>query len=143
MSNSVQYGDHTVLFREGEKANKLFIVKSGQVICLKKFKDRLIPIFLAKSQDLIGESAVLNEAPHNYSAIVLGISEVIEIPSRNFQVILKDAPVWLSDLTTTMVQRFQQTAGLVAENRIFHPSIMSEEEYPPALEHQFKNLLNQ
>jgi hypothetical protein len=67
---------------------------------------------------------------------------VILVPSDDFEQALSSAPEWLSDLATTMVSRFQSTAGLIAENRVVHPSILSEEEYPPSLEIEYKKLLS-
>ncbi len=124
MSNSTFFAPKTLLFREGDDATNLMIIKSGEVVCLKSSKERLIPVFLAKGQDIIGESAMLSGAPYTYSAIAL-------------------SPEWITDLTTTMVSRFQSTASLVAENRVLHPSILSEEEFTPSLEIEYKKILSQ
>ncbi len=141
--NSSYFQPKTVLFREGDDASRLMIIKSGEVLCLKASKERLIPVFLAKGQDIIGESAMLDGAPYTYSAIALSQVEVITVPNNDFRQALGVAPKWLIDLTLTMVSRFQSTAGLVAENRVLHPSILSEEEFTPSLEVEYKKLLNQ
>lgn len=141
--NSNFLSPKSVLLREGEDATKLYIIKSGEVLCLKSSKDRLIPVFVAKAQDIVGESAMLEGAPYTYSAIALSTTEVISVPNDNFSQALKVAPQWLLDLALTMVARFQSTAGFVAENRVLHPSILSEEEFPSSLEIEYKKLLNQ
>jgi len=142
MSNSIFFEPKTVLFREGDDASNMMIIKNGQVLCLKAFKERLIPVFLANGQDIIGESAMLSGAPYTYSAIALSRVEVMSVPNKNFTDALDVAPEWLTDLTLTMISRFQSTAGLVAENRVLHPSILSEEEFPPSLEIEYKKLLS-
>lgn len=141
--NSTYFQPKTVLFREGDDASKLMIIKSGEVLCLKASKERLIPVFLAKGEDIIGESAMLDGAPYTYSAIALSQVEVISVPNGDFRQALGVAPQWLIDLTLTMVARFQSTAGLVAENRVLHPSILSEDQFPASLEIEYKKLLNQ
>lgn len=144
MSNKPQYfNTHTVLFREGDAADKLFIVKTGQVLCLKASKDRLIPVFVAKAQDILGESALLRDAPYTYSAISLTQVELECIENNKFTKVLSEAPQWMMDLTLTMIARFQATAGLVADNRIVHHSVLSEEDFPPTLENELKKLLAQ
>jgi CRP-like cAMP-binding protein len=143
MSDSTFFDPKSVLFREGDDASQMMIIKSGQVLCLKASKERLIPVFLANGQDIIGESAMLSGAPYTYSAIALNRVEVMSVPSKNFTDALDAAPEWLTDLTLTMISRFQSTAGLVAENRVLHPSILSEEEFPPSLEIEYKKLLSQ
>lgn len=141
--NSTHFQPKAVLFREGDDASKLMIIKSGEVLCLKASKERLIPVFLAKGEDIIGESALLDGAPYTYSAIALSTVEVVSVPNGDFRQALGVAPQWLIDLTLTMVARFQSTAGLVAENRVLHPSILSEEQFPASLEIEYKKLLNQ
>ena len=143
MSEQTVFKAKSVMFREGDDASVLMIIKSGEVLCLKASKDRLIPIFLGKNQDIIGESAMLDGAPYTYSAVALTNVEVIKIPTSDFRHALKAAPQWIIDLTLTMVSRFQNTAGLIAENRVLHPSILSEENFPPSLEIEFKKLLAQ
>jgi CRP-like cAMP-binding protein len=140
--NIVRLPPKTVIFREGEEASKLYLIKSGEVLCLKASKERLIPVFAAKNQDIIGESAMLSGAPYTYSAIALETVELIMIPNRDFRQVLDVAPQWLVDLTLTMVSRFQSTSGLVAENRILHASILGEEEFPPSLEIEYRKLLS-
>jgi CRP-like cAMP-binding protein len=141
-NNVVRIPPKTVIFREGQEAASLFLIKSGKVLCLKASKDRLIPVFSAKAQDILGESAMLSGAPYTYSAIALEGVELIVIPNRDFRQVLEVAPQWLVDLTLTMVSRFQSTSGLVAENRILHDSILGEEEFTPSLEIEYRNLLS-
>ena len=140
--NKSYFQPNSVLFREGDDANNLMIIKSGEVLCLKASKERLLPVFLAKAEDIIGESAMLEGAPYTYSAIALSNVEVVTIPNSDFRQALGVAPQWLMDLTITMVARFQSTAGLVAENRVLHPSILSEDQFPASLEIEYKRLLS-
>lgn len=130
-----------VLFREGESAENLYLIQSGDVLCVKLSKDRLIPVFRAKAEDIIGESAMLKDGVHSYSAICLDQVQAIEIPSSNFVDALSEAPGWIVDLTSTMISRFQSTAGLIAENRAVHSSIISDEEFTPSFEVELKKAL--
>lgn len=142
MSNEVKLDARKVLFKEGQNAETLYLIKSGEVICLKSSKDRLIPVFHAKAEDIVGESAMIKGSSYGYSAISLGRVELVTIPADNFNKVLKDSPSWLVDLTSTMIGRFQSTANLIADNRTMHPSILSEEEFPSSLEVEFKKLLS-
>ena len=131
----------TVVFKEGSKANKLFIVRTGEVLCLKFSNDRLIPIFLAKEGDIIGESAILEDVVHTYSAICMGPVELIEVSSSSFKQVMSKAPDWIHDLMATMIIRFQEIGNLISENRIVHSKIISDDYYNPKLENEFKKLL--
>ena len=132
----------SVVFKEGEVASKLYIVKSGEVLCLKSSKDRLIPVFLAKEGDILGESAMVKDIPYTYSAISLKPSELLEVTAMDFEAVFSRSPVWLSELLRTMVSRFQDTSHLIAENRMVHSSIIDEEQFTSQLEIEFKKLIS-
>ena len=142
MESRVTKGTHEVLFKEGESAKALYIIKRGTVICLKRSKDRLIPVFRAEAGDVVGENAILGNNPYGYSAVTITTAELVEITTSNFKEILKNSPDWLVGLTATMVQRFENTAHLVAENRVMNDAIMSEEEFTSSVENQFKKMLS-
>jgi len=141
MEEILSFSANKLIFSEGEEASGLFIIQSGEIICLKNNKDRLTPIYRARAGDIIGESALLSDAPHIYSAITLNDCSVVKVSSTNFVTALNEAPNWVQDLTRTMISRFQNTSDLLAQNRILHDSILSEEDYPPTRENEFKKIL--
>lgn len=142
MSESKFFSPKKVIFKEGQPADRLYIIKSGEVLCLKASKDRLIPVFRAQQEDIIGENAMLDGSEYGYSAITLGAVELMELSHETFSKVFKQSPDWLVDLTSTMINRFQNTANLIAENRAIHNSIMPEDEFPSSVEVEFKKLLN-
>lgn len=139
---NLSFQPRSVIFKEGAKANKLFIIKHGEVLCLKSSKDRLIPVFLAKEGDIIGESAMIQDLVYTYSAISMGNTQVVEVSSFSFKQVFSKSPEWLVDLTTTMISRFQNTSSLIAENRLVHSSIIEEDQYTSQVEIEFKKLLS-
>ncbi len=136
-----KFGIKAVIFKEGSKANKLFLIKTGEVLCLKANKDRLIPVFLAKEGDIIGEAAMVEGLNYTYSAISMEMTELIEVTSFSFKQAFSKAPDWLLNLTTTMIERLMNTSNLIAENRIIHSSVISDELFTPQLENEFKKTL--
>lgn len=139
--DKVSFGYRSLIFKEGQKANKLYIVKAGEVLCLKSSKDRLIPVFLAKEGDIIGESAMIQEMPYTYSAISMAQAELIEVTSFSFKQVFQKSPEWLTDLTQTMISRLQNTSNLIAENRAVHPSIIGDDIFTSQVEIEFKKLI--
>jgi CRP-like cAMP-binding protein len=142
MEGRVSKGTNEVIFKEGELAQSLYIVKRGQVLCLKRSKDRLIPVFRAEAGDIVGENAILEARAYGYSAVSLTMVELMEIPAANFKQVLESSPDWLLELTSTMIQRFENTANLIAENRVFNENILEEAEFPSSLEIDLKKKLN-
>jgi CRP-like cAMP-binding protein len=132
----------TIIFKEGEPATHLYLVKSGKIVCLKASKERLSPVFVANEQDIIGESAMVENGLYTYSAVSLTLCEIVPVPSIDFKSVIDQAPDWLVDLTSTMIARFKSTANIIAENRVLHESIMSEEDFSPSLEIELKKILS-
>ncbi|HXH31607.1 MAG TPA: cyclic nucleotide-binding domain-containing protein [Bacteriovoracaceae bacterium] len=142
MENSLNLDFKSVVFKEGQRATKLYLIKAGEVLCLKNSKGRLIPVFSAKAGDIVGESSMLANSNYTYSAVTLDRTTLIEIPAKTFEEILKTAPEWVGDLAATMIDRFHRTSNMVAENRLIHSSIISEEAFTSSLEIEFKKLLS-
>lgn len=139
----VSFHQRGIIFKEGAKATKLYIIKHGEVLCLKSSKDRLIPVYVATEGDIIGESAMIHDSTYTYSAISMAHTEVLEVTAFSFKQVFGKAPEWITDLTQTMINRFQNTASLIAENRRVQPAIIEEDRYPSELEIEFKKLLAQ
>jgi CRP-like cAMP-binding protein len=139
---SIKLVPHKLVFKEGEPAVKLFIIKSGEVICVKKSNDRLIPVFTAKENDIIGENTMVPGSIYSYSAITLNSAEILEVPSTHFTKAFREGPEWLLQLTSTMINRFQHTANLIAENRVINTQLVDESVFTPAVEVELKKLIN-
>jgi CRP-like cAMP-binding protein len=139
---NLRFGVRAIIFKEGTKANRLFVIKAGEVLCLKSHKDRLIPVFLAKEGDIIGEAAMIDGLEYTYSAISMGATELVEVTSFSFKQAFSKAPDWILSLTATMIERLRNTSNLIAENRIIHSLVVSDEFYTPQLENEFKKLLS-
>jgi CRP-like cAMP-binding protein len=135
-----------VLFKEGQPANTVYVVKSGEVLCLKQSQGRLIPVFKACAGDTVGEQAMLEGETYNYYAVTLTYCELETTGTSKFTADFKKSAAWLRELVKTMVDRFEHTADLVSENRIISTDILSasvytEEVFTPQMENELKKLL--
>lgn len=132
-----------VLFREGDKATHLLLVKSGRILCVKTSKDRLIPVQHAAAQSIVGEEAVLTNSPHQYSAICLEEVEVVEVDAQLLRGVLNEAPHWIKSLMTTLGERLNETAAAISEHRIVSTELSGGKELPPEEENRLRKLLAQ
>lgn len=140
LDNSYQLGTHKLIFKEGTEAEFIYLVEQGEVICLKLVKDRLLPVHVARRGDIIGESAMV-ETPYTYTAITRTNVVLVKIPKSKFKEVLSFAPKWLTDLTKTLIQRFNTTSELIVGNKVLHPLIVPEEDYSSREEIEYKKLL--
>lgn len=130
-----------VLFKEGQQARSAHKILTGKVLCLKFTNGRLVPLMMAKKGDVIGEEALIAGGKYSYSAIVLEYSEIHPTSGEQFNKEFKDAPPWMAKLISTMLSRLHNTAGLLADNRIIHPSVFNDQDFGPSLEIEYKRLL--
>ena len=141
LDNIYQIGVHNLIFKEGDPADHLYLVQQGEVICLKLVKDRLLPVHVARQGDVIGESAMIENTPYTYSAISRSNVQLVKIPRSKFKEVLSFAPKWLTDLTKTLIQRFNSTSELIVGNKVLSPLIVPEEEYSSREELEYKKIL--
>lgn len=140
-SNARMASKDEILFKEGDEASKIFLVKEGSVLCVKKSKERLIPIFEAGPQKIIGEEAVLAKQPYGYSAIVMESAEIVEVDGNLISSTLEEAPYWLGALMATLGERLIGTSEAIAEHRISSPELTGGEDLSPQEENRIKKIL--
>jgi CRP/FNR family transcriptional regulator, cyclic AMP receptor protein len=130
-----------ILFKEGDKADRLILVKSGKILCLRRTKERLVPVHCCEAEGIVGEEALVTGRPHSYSAIALQDSVVIEIQGKTISALLKVTPKWLSGLMQTLATRIIDTEALLADQNIIHDSLSGGKTLSPEEENKLKKLL--
>lgn len=134
-------GKDEILFKEGEDATKLVLVRSGAVLAVKASKERLVPVFSAGPRQVLGEEAVLARVPHTFSAVVTEEAEIVEVNADDVRAVLKEAPHWIGQLFATLGERVVETSEALAEHRIINPRLSGGSELPPQEENRLKKLL--
>lgn len=79
----------TVLFREGETGNKMYVIKSGRVRMTKRVFDTEIVIEELAAGDFCGEIALLSEQARPTTATVTQDATVIQIDASQFENMLR------------------------------------------------------
>jgi CRP/FNR family transcriptional regulator len=140
-NDSTSYRKDQILFKEGEKAEKIYIIKSGAILCLKRSKERLVPIFLAKEKMILGEEAVMTQKPHSYTAIAIKDSDISAIEAKTVGAVMKVAPPWIGGLLRTLSERVADTSEVISEHRISHPALFDGNELSAQEENRLKKLI--
>lgn len=130
-----------ILFREGDAPSKIYLIKGGSVLCLKRSKERLIPVFMATEQQIVGEEAVLSKQPYNYTAIVMDSAELVEVDAATINGTLEQAPYWLSALMATLGERLVGTSEAIAEHRLIATELAGPAEFTAQEENRLKKLI--
>lgn len=89
---------------EGDKANSLYIVKSGTILgSSKNSPEKNIQNFGPGS--IIGEFSLLEDAPRECTLRAAENSEVLEIEQKALDIILDSKPSWLKSILTFLTAR--------------------------------------
>lgn len=75
----------TVLFREGDDGNKMYVIKSGRVRLTKRVFDTDITIEELHGGDFCGEISLVSQQPRPVTATVVADASVIAIESSQFE----------------------------------------------------------
>lgn len=94
----------TVLFREGEQGNKMYVIKSGRVRLTKKVQDNSIVLEDLGAGSFCGELSMVNDQPRPVTATVIQNAAVIQIDASQFENMLRSN----SDIAVRMMKRMTE-----------------------------------
>ncbi|HPZ06623.1 MAG TPA: cyclic nucleotide-binding domain-containing protein [Candidatus Eremiobacteraeota bacterium] len=109
-----RYQGNTILFNEGEPANELYIIKSGEITIFKDFPHRNLKRTIATltKGDLFGDMGILLESPRTLSASISSDTAELYIISKiDFLYILRTYPDVNIKLSRILCQRIKETNG--------------------------------
>jgi CRP/FNR family cyclic AMP-dependent transcriptional regulator len=95
----------STIFREGDEANELFVIKSGQVRI--QIGNRTVAEF---SQDSIfGEMALIDSEPRSATAIAMTDVELVPVSEKQFLFLVGQTPYFALKVMRVLAQRLRVT----------------------------------
>lgn len=91
----------TVLFREGDDGNKMYVIKSGRVRLSKNVFDTDVTIEELTGGDFCGEISLINDQPRPVTATVTEDAAIIQIDAAQFENMLRSN----TDIAVRMMRR--------------------------------------
>jgi CRP-like cAMP-binding protein len=79
----------TVLFREGDRGEEMFILQSGKVKISKKIRGVEKTLATLEKGEFFGEMAILNDKPRSASAETIEDCEMLVIDRKTFETLLR------------------------------------------------------
>jgi CRP-like cAMP-binding protein len=92
------------IFKEGETAKELYVIKSGQVEI--QLGNRLLATL--ESNDIFGEMALIDSAPRSATAIAKTDVELVPISKKEFLALVSRAPTFALDVMSMLVRRLRE-----------------------------------
>ena len=80
---------NTVLFREGDRGEEMFILQSGKVKISKKIRGVEKTLATLEKGEFFGEMAILNDKPRSATAETIEDSDMLVIDRKTFETLLR------------------------------------------------------
>src|SRR5437868_5512099 len=79
----------TVLFREGEPGEKMYVIRAGKVNIWKTISDSQITLAVLGAGEFFGEMALLEGLPRSAGATVVEEAALIEVDGPSFELLVR------------------------------------------------------
>ena len=96
-----------VLFREGEKADRAFLVKRGELRATRKVDGKLVELGAIQAGEFVGEMAHITGEPRSADVKAVAETELIEIPCGTLDLLVFSKPTWTKALLKTLCRRLR------------------------------------
>lgn len=105
---AVDYEPGTVLFREGDPGNEMFVVQSGEVEISRVIGDQRQVLAVLPAGEFFGEMAIVNDRPRSATATVKTRARILRIDSDTFEAMLRGKTEIAVRMIKTLAGRLEQ-----------------------------------
>ena len=113
------YPAGTAIFKEGEKADRMFVIRDGAVRVTKMVKDEDKTLVNIVDGNFIGEMGLLEEAPRSASVYAISNVEMLELYRVNLLQLLRSYPSIgvkiMHNLARILSQRIRQSGDKIKD----------------------------
>ncbi len=104
----------TVLFRDGEKGDQMYIIQSGKVRIYKQIGDVEKTLATLGTGEFFGEMSILNNEPRSASAEVVEESHLLVIDPRTFEAMIKSNAEISIRIMKKLTQRLREANNQIS-----------------------------
>ncbi len=110
---------HAIVYKDGDVANSLFIVKSGQVLIYKKKGDAVQELVRIQPGQIFGELAFFAPRPRSSHAQATKETELVEIPFSEIKEDFNQLAPWVKLMLVSMSQQVIRLSQDLQEFKVF------------------------
>jgi CRP/FNR family transcriptional regulator, cyclic AMP receptor protein len=96
----------SIIFREGDQARELFVIKSGQVAI--QLGNRTLSELSA--DDIFGEMALIDNQPRSATAVAISDVELVPVSEKQFLFLVSQTPYFALKVMRVLAQRLRTTS---------------------------------
>ena len=105
---AVDYAAGTVLFREGDPGDVMYVIQAGAVEISRQIKDQDRILAVLPAGEFFGEMAIVNNRPRSATAVVCVQARLLVIDSHTFEAMLRGKTEIAVRMIKTMAQRLER-----------------------------------
>lgn len=107
------YRKGTILFREGERGDKMYVIHEGKVKVFRIIKGTERILAILQKGDFFGEMAILTKNPRSASIEVIEDSILLEITEEQLLEFIKEEPGIALKMLAQMAKRIENSNKLI------------------------------
>lgn len=100
------------LFRQGDPGDVFYVVRTGRLELIVEAPPPALVVGLLGPGDVIGELALVTDAPRSASARAKRTSELLAVDRATFETLLRDNPAFARSLLQVVASKLRQTETL-------------------------------
>lgn len=110
------YPENSFLFKQGDKGNTMFILIEGTVSITQKTLTTVRMVDNLGPGDILGEKAILSEAPYRRGLTAQATSEVasLEFDQKSLQMVQSKLPNFILQMLRVVTQRLDRANDLIS-----------------------------
>jgi signal transduction histidine kinase len=116
MSAEIKLAAGEILFEEGTAGNKAFVIETGQLEVLKGSLGRDVLLSVRGPGEIIGEVALLDEAPRMASVKARTDSVLLAIEKESLDELLHTSPTALNAMFRSVLMRLRETQSVLQQS---------------------------
>jgi CRP/FNR family cyclic AMP-dependent transcriptional regulator len=94
-----------VIFKEGDEAHQLFVIKSGEVI-IQSGNRKLAEL---STSQIFGEMALIDDAPRSANAVAKTDVELVAVSEKQFLFLVSQTPFFALKVMRVLARRLRAT----------------------------------
>lgn len=102
------YSDDEVIFREGEKGERMYVIQSGKVKITKEMPSGEITIATLESGEVFGEMALFSRQPRCATARALGDTRILSVDKKKLFSTISSDPTLVFKILESMSVRLRK-----------------------------------
>ncbi len=116
-----------VLFKTSAKVDKVYLVSSGKIMLFTTSSNRIIPLYVAGPNSLVGEECLFSKE-YTYYAVAITDTTVVPVNVKDIKDFLKTSPEWVSNIINLLSSRLVSTQNILKEHKIVDPLLNDNSE---------------